>query len=168
MTRIPNSGHGHVFPRPDGVKARCGGPAICPVCAQDLGALQADQRLAQPAAVAPREPPGPRLRLVVLESPYAGDIETNLAYARAAMHDCFVRCEAPFAAHLLYPQAGILDDSVPIDRAIGIDAGLAWGQHADATVVYVDLGITRGMIRGIEAALAVDRSIEFRHLADWR
>ncbi len=31
----PNSGHGHVFPRPDGAKMRCGGPAICPVCAKD-------------------------------------------------------------------------------------------------------------------------------------
>lgn len=30
-----NVGHGHVFPRPDGVKARCGGPAICSVCAKD-------------------------------------------------------------------------------------------------------------------------------------
>lgn len=27
--------HGHVVPRPDGVKARCGGPAICPVCARE-------------------------------------------------------------------------------------------------------------------------------------
>lgn len=31
-----NVGHGHVFPRPDGVKARCGGPALCHVCAADL------------------------------------------------------------------------------------------------------------------------------------
>src|SRR5688500_10385336 len=27
-----NTGHGHVWPRPDGVQARCGGPGICPVC----------------------------------------------------------------------------------------------------------------------------------------
>jgi hypothetical protein len=31
-----NRGHGHVFPRPDGKVARCGGPAICSVCAGDL------------------------------------------------------------------------------------------------------------------------------------
>lgn len=33
---LPNVGHGHVFPRPDGMKARCGGPALCSECAQDL------------------------------------------------------------------------------------------------------------------------------------
>lgn len=31
----PNSGHGHVYPRPDGAKARCGGPRICLKCAAD-------------------------------------------------------------------------------------------------------------------------------------
>lgn len=33
---LVNYGHGHVFPRADGVKARCGGPALCSVCAKDL------------------------------------------------------------------------------------------------------------------------------------
>jgi hypothetical protein len=31
-----NGGHGHVVPRADGVRARCGGPKICSVCAADL------------------------------------------------------------------------------------------------------------------------------------
>ncbi|MGH9095589.1 MAG: hypothetical protein ACRDXE_10550 [Acidimicrobiales bacterium] len=35
-----NSGHGHVRPRPDGVKARCGGPPICPVCAREAAAAR--------------------------------------------------------------------------------------------------------------------------------
>jgi len=29
------SGHGHVKPNPDGSKARCGGPALCAVCARE-------------------------------------------------------------------------------------------------------------------------------------
>lgn len=34
-----NTGHGHVFLRPDGVRARCGGPALCSDCAIDLARL---------------------------------------------------------------------------------------------------------------------------------
>lgn len=30
-----NTGHGHVTPRPDGVKARCGGPGICSACSKE-------------------------------------------------------------------------------------------------------------------------------------
>lgn len=30
-----NTGHGHVFLRPDGVRMRCGGPTICHECALD-------------------------------------------------------------------------------------------------------------------------------------
>lgn len=31
-----NTGHGHVWQRPDGVRARCGGPGICSECSSDL------------------------------------------------------------------------------------------------------------------------------------
>ena len=30
-----NTGHGHVFPRPDGARARCGGPGMCSSCSTD-------------------------------------------------------------------------------------------------------------------------------------
>lgn len=33
---MQNTGHGHVFPRPDGLLARCGGPSVCGECAKDL------------------------------------------------------------------------------------------------------------------------------------
>lgn len=32
-----NSGHGHVWKRPDGLVARCGGPKMCAQCARDEG-----------------------------------------------------------------------------------------------------------------------------------
>lgn len=32
----PNIGHGHVFARADGVRARCGGPGIYAECSRDL------------------------------------------------------------------------------------------------------------------------------------
>lgn len=106
-------------------------------------------------------------RLVIVESPYAGDVQRNTDYARAAIADCLARGEAPFASHLLYTQPGVLDDLVPEQRAWGIAAGLAWGDRADATVVYTDLGESSGMRHGIERATAAGRPVEFRQLPEW-
>jgi hypothetical protein len=36
----PNTGHGHVRVRPDGVKARCGGPGFCSACNRELAISQ--------------------------------------------------------------------------------------------------------------------------------
>lgn len=107
------------------------------------------------------------MRFVILESPYAGDVERNLRYARACMKDCLARGEAPFASHLLYTQPGVLDDGKPEERALGIRAGLELARRADATVVYVDLGISSGMRAGIASAEALKRPVELRHLEGW-
>lgn len=106
-------------------------------------------------------------RLVILESPYAGDIARNLAYVRAAMADCLARNESPYASHALLTQPGVLDDADPDERRKGIAAGLAWGDRADATVVYTDLGISRGMAEGIDRAKVARRPIEMRSLPGW-
>ncbi len=34
-----NTGHGHVWERPDGLKARCGGPNLCRECSADMPPL---------------------------------------------------------------------------------------------------------------------------------
>lgn len=108
------------------------------------------------------------MRLVILESPYAGAVERNVAYARAAVRDSLLRGEAPIASHLLYTQPGVLDDAIPSERQHGIDAGLAWRARADASVVYVDLGISRGMQFGMDAAAAAGIPVEIRSLEAWR
>lgn len=102
------------------------------------------------------------MRLVILESPYAGDTEANVGYARACVRDSLSRGEAPIASHLLYTQPGILRDGVPEERAWGIGAGLAWGRVAEATVVYTDRGISSGMMHGIAAAERENRPVEYR------
>lgn len=107
------------------------------------------------------------MRLVIIESPYSGDIPRNMAYAKAAMRDCLFRGEAPYASHLLLTQPGILDDTDPAERALGIATGLAWGAKADATVVYRDLGVTPGMQGGIERALRERRKVEYREIRGW-
>lgn len=104
------------------------------------------------------------MRLVIIESPFAGDIERNVQYARAAMWDSLSRGEAPFASHLLYTQPGILEDAVPSQREWGIQASLAWAEQAHATVVYVDLGISKGMQFGIDDAKIMGRPVEYRSI----
>lgn len=104
------------------------------------------------------------MKRVILESPFAGDIEANIAYARRAVRDSLLRGEAPIASHLLYTQPGILDDAVPAERAQGIAAGLVWGVVADATVVYLDLGMSSGMREGIRRAEAEGRPVERRFI----
>ncbi|OIO44010.1 hypothetical protein AUJ64_00905 [Candidatus Pacearchaeota archaeon CG1_02_39_14] len=103
-------------------------------------------------------------KLVILETPFKGDIKKNIEYARKCMRDCFMRGEFPFASHLLYTQEGILDDSVPEERALGIEAGLVWAKFTETTIVYTDLGISEGMKQGIERAKKEGRAIEYRTL----
>jgi hypothetical protein len=105
------------------------------------------------------------MRKVILESPLSGDVAANQDYARLALLDSLRRGESPLASHLLYPQ--VLDDAEPDERRIGIEAGLAWGIHADATVVYTDKGISQGMKLGINRALAEGRVIEYRSLESY-
>lgn len=103
---------------------------------------------------------------VQIESPFnaptRSGIITNVAYALLAMRDSLNRGEAPFASHLLYTLVG--NDNDPYERELGILAGLAIGQKADATAVYTDLGISPGMVRGIEAADAANRPMVYRRL----
>jgi hypothetical protein len=86
------------------------------------------------------------MKLVIIESPYAGDIEANVEYARAAMRDSLNRGEAPIASHLLYTQPGILIDEVPEERQWGIDAGLAWRKVAELAAFYADRNWSGGML----------------------
>ncbi len=106
--------------------------------------------------------------LVFLESPYTGDTERNIRYARACMRDCLRRNESPFASHLLYTQEGVLDDTDPENRELGIAAAMDWAAKANKTVVYTDLGISQGMKYGVERAEQERRPVEYRTLEGWQ
>lgn len=101
---------------------------------------------------------------VILVSPYAGDVPKNVDYARACMADSLARGEAPFASHLLYTQAGVLDDGVLAEGYQGMRAGWSWGRYAKRVVVYTDLGISEGMLEGIEGHIANGMWVEYRSL----
>lgn len=99
------------------------------------------------------------MKLVIIESPYKGDVPRNKRYLRSCIRDCINRGESPYASHRMLTDA--LDDNNPVERAVGIKAGLAW-RHArtpirssDGDIIgykpvthifYVDLGWSEGML----------------------
>jgi hypothetical protein len=99
---------------------------------------------------------------VFLESPYAGDMEKNVAYAQEAMKDSILRLEAPFLSHLLYTQ--VLDDTDAGDRAHGLRLAEVYRCLTEKVVVYTDLGISNGMLAGIAHATQLGLPVEYRRL----
>lgn len=108
----------------------------------------------------------PFKRFVVVESPYAGDVDRNVLYARAAIVDCLERDEVPYASHLLFTQDGILDDDKPEQRLKGILCGFSWGMVAPKRVFYEDYGRSGGMMMALEEARAWGQVVEYRRLYD--
>jgi hypothetical protein len=88
-------------------------------------------------------------RPCVIESPYAGDtdeeVAANIRYLRAAMNWCLHNGYAPFASHGLYTQPGVLRDEVHGERHLGIDAGKAVGRLMPVRLVFAGAGVTPGM-----------------------
>lgn len=102
------------------------------------------------------------MHLVVMESPYTGDIPTNLTYARRCLRDCIARGELPFASHLLYTQ--VLNDAELKDRELGISLNLEMIVRCDYLVVYIDHGQSTGMLQAISFAVDLGKTIHYRYL----
>ena len=101
--------------------------------------------------------------IVIIESPFAGDVKANKKYARECMRDSIARGEAPFLSHLLYPQ--VLDDKNPTEREMGLECAMPFYHIASAVIVYVDRGVSAGMKLGMERArhyhtTIIERSIK--------
>jgi hypothetical protein len=113
-------------------------------------------------------------KFVLMESPFRGNnyssVELNVDYGRLCLHDCLIKGEAPFASHLLYTLPKVLNDKIPQERKMGMEAGWEIGKRADLSAVYVDLigdwshfeGIAKGVVRAIQER----RPVEFRNLPD--
>ncbi len=109
------------------------------------------------------------MKTVVVESPFEGGTPRevdNVVYLRRCLADCFRRGEAPFASHGLYP--GVLDDTVPDERTLGIRAGWAIAHQLDAWAWYLDRGLTRGMIAGFQFSFEVLHLMDAHLLNDTR
>ena len=92
----------------------------------------------------------------IIESPFAGKTQEefidNIRYARACVEHALNQNLAPIASHLLYTQKDILNDNIPEERNWGIEAGVVWYKQAEASAIFVDRGISRGMQYGIKRA----------------
>ena len=107
------------------------------------------------------------MKRVIIESPYAGHIQMNEIYGELCMHDCLVNHnETPYASHLLYTRKWVLRDDHPEERKLGIDAGFYWREVADQTNFYIDLGVTDGMVLGIEDCMEKGNEYTVRNLPD--
>lgn len=89
------------------------------------------------------------MKLIYVASPYAGDIEKNVEYAKEACRTVMESGNAFFAPHLLYPS--VLDDAVPEERQLGIDMGLTMLSRCDELWAFGPR-ISAGMQAEIEEA----------------
>lgn len=103
------------------------------------------------------------MKLVIIESPYAGDVPVNLGYLAECLKDSIKRGEAPFASHAIYPLC--LDDKIKEERIKGIVCGYQWMAQADIVAVYTDLGMSPGMQAAVDRAKDLNKVIEYRSLA---
>lgn len=96
--------------------------------------------------------------LIYIMSPYAGDIETNVAFAIRCCRMAIQQGYTPIAVHLLYPQ--ILDDQNPVEREKGLELGLNILRHCAAAWVC-GTKISRGMEGEIRAAQQLNIPIQY-------
>jgi len=149
-------------------------PALCPICRgvgkilktgmKELDTKPYTCHYCDGKQVVNRVSSLARKRIVVVESPYSGNVEANVEYARRALKDSLRRGEVPLASHLLYTQPGVLIDAIPSQRKRGMEAGFVIYLLADACVVYVDRGMSKGMEEGIRFAKKLKIPVEIRKI----
>ena len=95
----------------------------------------------------------PNTTAVIIESPYAGDIEGNKAYLQACIRYALSLGLTPYASHQMLTEA--LQDAIPEQRNLGIFAGFAMRDLLLSTgraVVWfcTDRGWSKGMLAAKE------------------
>jgi len=106
-------------------------------------------------------------KLIAIESPFAGNVDTHVLYAFACARFVMREGHYPYASHIFFTQ--FLDDTDPDQRRLGMKAGLAWAKRADERWVFTDLcQPTAGMKSGITSAKKAGQAvIEIQIGEDW-
>ncbi len=99
---------------------------------------------------------------VFIVSPYSGDVEANVVYGKECVAHSIKHGETPFAGHLFYTQ--VLNDDDPEQRHRGMEMGREWMVGCEVVAVYVDRGMSRGMVADVEYAIDKEMTLSFRRL----
>lgn len=91
-------------------------------------------------------------KLIYIASPYAGEVERNVEFAKDACRYCIAQGHTPVAVHLLYTQ--IFDDNDPAEREKGLRLGRQMLGHCDELWVCGDR-ISTGIAAEIDEAEAL-------------
>jgi len=98
------------------------------------------------------------MKLIYVASPYAGDIERNMKFAKEACRLVMNEGYAFFAPHLLYPQ--VLDDGCPEERQLGLDMGKKMLTSCDELWAFGDF-ISPGMKDEIDMATQCNIPVKY-------
>lgn len=102
------------------------------------------------------------MKRVYVASPYRGDVEANVAFARLVCREVVLAGHAPLAPHLIFPQ--FLDDDDHEQREAGLRAALAWIEVADEVLVAGEIseGVRREINRATELGVPVRMRLPVR------
>lgn len=117
------------------------------------------------------------LKTVMIESPYSGDIESNVKYAYDCVRDSYLRGELPFAPHLLWTKISINDEDNGKDhysdnnhkhnvnsREHALQGCRVMRCKLGHVVFYLDRGWSSGMKRAFKEAKEDNIPVEARYL----
>lgn len=115
--------------------------------------------------------------VVILESPYSGDIDRNVAYLQRAMHDARTRGEVVIAPHMMWTQHHLCPTHYVSDydakyevpnggREIALQQIHELRRRADLIVFYMDYGMSSGMRDGMDQCIKENLKFEERTLGD--
>ncbi|MBV5548503.1 hypothetical protein KUU59_09765 [Pseudomonas aeruginosa] len=154
-----NVGHGHVFPRADGVKMRCGGPELCSECAADAYRARAALAQPSPAQAEQAEPERPEVVAVVRAQGFGRvcEADANTLYQHCsdgdelmtvAQHERIVGALRAVIAQLRQHKNDYMDSGQQTYRALQNEI-----REREAEIARLD-GLVSGRTAERDAALA--------------
>ena len=90
-------------------------------------------------------------KLIYICSPYRGEVERNLQYARELTRIALDNDFVPITPHLYITQA--VNDEVPEEREKGMAAGKELLKHCKYILIGSKYGLSEGMLEEIRLAL---------------